>query len=46
MKLRAVFALMITHGAVGALGFAAGIYTLPLLIAPAAPSGVEVQAKA
>ena len=46
MKLRSVLLLLITHAAVAAFGFAAGIYTLPLLIAPAAPSTAEVQAQA
>lgn len=46
MKLRSVFVLLISHAAVAALGFAAGVYTLPLLIAPAPPSTADVQAKA
>ncbi len=46
MKLRSVLLLLVTHAAVAAFGFAAGIYTLPLLIAPAAPSTAEVQAQA
>lgn len=43
MKLRSALLLLITHGAVAAAGFAGGIYTLPLLIAPAAPSLAELQ---
>ena len=46
MKPRSVFFLLVSHALVGALGFAAGIYALPLLIAPAAPTAAEVQAKA
>lgn len=46
MKLRSIFLLLVTHAAVAAFGFAAGIYTLPLLIAPPAPSSAEVQAQA
>ena len=46
MKLRSIFALLISHALIGVLGFAAGIYALPLLIAPAAPTAAEVQAKA
>ncbi|MDJ0926640.1 MAG: DM13 domain-containing protein [Gammaproteobacteria bacterium] len=38
--------LLITHGAVGFIGFALGIYLLPILTAPEAPSAVEVQAMA
>lgn len=34
-----------THAAVAALGFAAGIYTLPILTAPAAPPMADVQAQ-
>lgn len=35
-----------THAAALALGFAAGIYALPILIAPAAPTESEVSAQA
>ncbi len=38
--------LAITHLAAVAIGFAAGIYVLPILIAPAAPSAADVQAQA
>ena len=34
--------LAATHGLALALGFAAGIYTLPLLIAPPAPTAADV----
>ena len=46
MKLRSALVLLISHALVGLLGFAAGIYALPLLIAPSAPTAAEVQAKA
>ena len=42
MKLRTLFILLITHGIVGFGGFAAGIYVLPIIIAPPAPSAEEV----
>jgi hypothetical protein len=38
--------LLASHAAVGVAGFAGGIYALPILIAPAAPSAVEVGAVA
>ena len=38
--------LVASHLAVAGLGFALGIYTLPLLIAPAAPSSAEVARQA
>ncbi len=34
--------LIATHALVGAIGFAIGIYTLPILMAPQAPSSKEV----
>ena len=43
MKLRTLFILALTHLCVGAAGFGAGIYALPILIAPPAPSKVEVE---
>lgn len=39
-------ALVASHVVVAALGFALGIYTLPILIAPPGPSGVEVAKQA
>ena len=39
-------ALVASHLIVGALGFALGLYMLPILIAPQAPSGHEVAAQA
>ena len=38
--------LVVTHAAAAFAGFAAGIYVLPILIAPPAPSVAEVAAKA
>lgn len=38
--------LLVSHVAVAALGFVAGIYALPILIAPAAPTTAEVRATA
>ena len=34
--------LMLSHGAVGAAGFALGVYLLPILIAPAGPAATEL----
>lgn len=44
MKLRTLLLLLVSHLSVGAVGFAVGIYALPILIAPPAPSETEVQA--
>ena len=44
MRLHTVAILIATHGAVGALGFGVGIYALPILTAPPAPSEEEVKA--
>jgi hypothetical protein len=38
--------LAATHLAALAIGFALGVYTLPILIAPPAPSAAEVKAQA
>lgn len=38
--------LVFSHGAALVLGFALGVYLLPILIAPAAPSAEAVQAEA
>ncbi len=46
MKVRRALFLLLSHGIVAVLGFAAGIYALPILIAPPAPSGAEVSAVA
>jgi hypothetical protein len=44
MKKRTVALLLVTHCAAGVIGFAAGIYALPILIAPPSPSAAEVKA--
>jgi Electron transfer DM13 len=46
MKARMLIGLLLSHGIVAAIGFAAGIYALPILIAPAAPSVAAVSAAA
>jgi hypothetical protein len=43
MKIRILVLLIITHGAIFMGGFALGIYALPILIAPPAPSESEVK---
>lgn len=42
--MRKFIILLITHGAFGVFGFALGIYMLPILIAPPAPSESEIVA--
>ncbi len=42
MKTRNILFLLASHGLIVAVGFAAGIYVLPILIAPAAPTVAEV----
>ena len=44
MKTRTVALLMATHCVAGVVGFGAGIYALPVLIAPPAPSVEEIKA--
>jgi len=46
MKFKTVILLLITHGVVAFGGFAAGIYALPILIAPPEPSAEEVASQA
>ena len=46
MKLRTIVFLMVTHSIIGLLGFGAGVYALPILIAPPAPSVSDVQSSA
>lgn len=46
MKTKNFILLLATHGIVAALGFAGGIYALPILIAPDAPSEAQVSAVA
>lgn len=42
MKLRTLVILLVTHLFVGMLGFAGGIYILPILIAPAPPTVSDI----
>ncbi|MES9833204.1 MAG: DM13 domain-containing protein [Candidatus Thiodiazotropha sp. DIVDIV] len=44
MKLRTVILLIATHCIVGFVGFGVGIYALPILTAPPAPSESEIKA--
>jgi hypothetical protein len=44
MKTRGVALLLATHCMAGVVGFGAGIYALPVLIAPPAPSEAEIEA--
>ncbi|MFZ2990071.1 DM13 domain-containing protein [Ideonella sp.] len=43
MKARLASLLIASHLAMGAVGFACGIYALPILIAPAAPSAADLK---
>ena len=43
MKFRTISLLVVTHCAVGLVGFGAGIYALPILTAPPAPDASEIQ---
>jgi hypothetical protein len=43
MKIRVFALLVVTHCAVGIAGFGLGIYALPILLAPPAPSQSEVE---
>lgn len=42
MKKRVIVLLLLSHAAVAFLGFAGGIYVLPILVAPPGPSDSEV----
>ena len=44
MKKRTIALLLVTHCAVGLAGFGIGVYALPILIAPPAPTETEVKA--
>lgn len=44
MKIKFVLLLILSHAVVGVAGFAAGLYALPILIAPPAPTVDEVSA--
>lgn len=46
MKTRLIFILLLSHSAIAFVGFAVGIYVLPILTAPPAPSSELVQTKA
>ena len=46
MKTRNVILLIASHSIIGAAGFAAGTYALPILIAPDAPTVAQVSAVA
>lgn len=46
MKKRSIFFLLVTHVFVGIAGFALGIYALPILTAPPAPSEAEIMSMA
>ena len=43
MKIRILVLLIVTHCLVGVIGFGAGIYLLPILTAPPAPSEEEIK---
>ena len=43
MKAKLLILLLVSHVMVGFLGFAVGIYTLPILSAPEAPSEAEIK---
>ena len=44
--MKKALALVASHAAVALIGFAAGIYVLPILTAPGAPAAAEVQSSA
>jgi len=44
--MKKILLLLASHAAVALVGFAAGIYTLPILTAPPAPAATEVEAAA
>ncbi len=46
MTIRKLILTSVTHAIALAIGFAAGVYTLPILIAPDGPSSAEVSAVA
>ena len=46
MDIRKILFLFVSHALVGLVGFAAGIYMLPILTAPPAPANSEVEAVA
>ncbi|WP_281558150.1 DM13 domain-containing protein [Thalassomonas sp. RHCl1] len=42
MKAKTLITLIVTHLSVGAIGFAAGIYVLPIITAPTSPTASEI----
>jgi hypothetical protein len=40
--MKRILLLILSHAAIGAVGFAGGIYSLPILTAPPAPAEVEL----
>ncbi|MEJ2176047.1 MAG: DM13 domain-containing protein [bacterium] len=44
--MKRILVLVVSHASLAALGFAAGIYLLPILTAPRAPSAAELAASA
>jgi hypothetical protein len=46
MKIPTVLSLIASHTLVAVGGFAAGIYALPIIIAPAAPTAAELKSAA
>ena len=46
MKLRYWILLLASHSGIGVVGFALGLYLLPILIAPSAPAEAEVEQRA
>ncbi len=44
--MKKLLTLLVTHALALALGFALGVYVLPILVAPAAPTSAEVRAQA
>ena len=46
MSARSLALLAVTHIIAGVIGFAVGIFTLPILIAPPSPSEAEIETKA
>ncbi len=44
MKIKILVLLLVSHAIIGFVGFAAGIYALPILIAPDSPDAAEINA--
>ena len=43
MNIQTIILLVFTHVTIGAFGFAIGIYSLPILIAPSSTSVIEIE---